>query len=439
MTRHDTTRHDTSSCALRAVVVGSLQGVAHVLSSIHDSRKYVCRSAIVENHYGRNFLRCFFRSGLTKKIRLLLRIIRGYSSLRNHGRNLFRGIRVYFNSSDISEGLFELVPQKIFDDADIFLIACNDNTSLISEFKTSDYASGLMKRGISKDRIFVVPETMFPAEIPVIENESLSPLCRNLLNVRPVLRYFEYHVTDFCNLRCKGCDHFANKVNSLEFASVERFRLSLEKLKEKFSNVSVIRIMGGEPLLCRKLHEYINAAHELFPYSQIKIVSNGLLYKNITPETIETIKNSCTEIQVTQYPPTRRIASEIISFCENNGIKIYIGSPLKQFFRFTISGNDETIRKIWFVCESNYCHLLHDTKFFPCPRLWTHSYEKFKEFIKEGAFTESETSEYSYDLTKEIEEDGWDILMKFENPMTVCSKCGARKILFEWESEAGIE
>ena len=336
-------------------------------------------------------------------------------------------------------GLFDLVPQKILDDADLFLIACNDNTTLINEFRISDYAAGLMRRGISKDKIFVVPESMFSAEIPVIDNESLSPLCRNLNSLRPVLRYVEYHVTDFCNLRCKDCDHFANKVNSLEFASVDRFRLSLEKLQEKFSNIEVIRIMGGEPLLCKKLHEYIDTAHDVFPYSQIKIVTNGLLYKNMTHETIKSIRNACAEIQVTQYPPTRKIADEIISFCENNGIKLFIGSPLKQFFKFVVAGNDESIRKIWLVCESNYCHFLHDTKFFPCPRLWTHSCEEFRDFITEGAFTESEASEYSYDLAEEIQDDGWDILMKFENPMSVCSKCGAKKVLLDWESETGIK
>ena len=445
MTRHDTTRHDTTrhdSCALKTVVIGNLQGVVHALTSIRDSKRYICDSVITENYYGVNFWKYFFhRSSFRKKLRLLLQVIQAYRSVRINHKNIFRGIRVYYNSDDMSAGLFDMVPQKVFDEADVFLIVCNDNSSSMFEQMTSDYASGLIKRGISKEKIFVVPNTIYSygADIPVIDGETLSPLCKKLSDVRPVLRYMEYHDTDFCNLKCKGCGHLANKVRELEFAVPDKFRLSLEKLKEKFANITVLRIMGGEPLLCKELYEYIDAAHEVFPYSQVKIVTNGLLYRNITARTIESIRKASAEIQITQYPPTRKIANEILSFCEENGLKVLIDGPVKFFLRRILSDKNKSFRDIWFSCRSRYCHFLHGTVFFPCPRAWTQSDPKFRDVITKELLSESERNEYSYDLTGDIADDGWDILMKFESPISVCSKCGDKLELFEWESEAGIK
>ena len=419
-------------------MIGSLEGVIKAVNSIAISKNYVCSAVITNDYIARNFTHYFFHNKAVSKPRILINALKAYRYVRRLGNNPLRKVpAVYFTPSEPSSELLARIPEHVFGSADIFLLACDDYASLHHECKTSDYVFALMRHGVGKDKMFVVPHEMSNAGLPVITGENLSPLCRKLSDVKPVLRYMEYHVTDFCNLKCKGCGHLANHVKTLEFFGADSFRLSLEKLREKFENIITLRIMGGEPLLCSELHEYINAAHEVFPYAKIKIVTNALLYRNITPLTVEAMRNAGAEFNVSQYPPTREIASEFIAFCQENGLRAVISRPVTKFFRRFVSGHDTDCGKIWYSCESKYCHFLHGTTFYPCPGFWTHSEPKFREILGKYAFTESEYSEYAYDLSKEVNDDGWDILRKFENPFELCKKCGDKKELFTWESEAG--
>ena len=55
----------------------------------------------------------------------------------------------------------------------------------------------------------------------------------------------ELHVTDHCNLNCKGCSHYA--------PIADKFYISLGKLEEYYNNIknhgliffSTLRLMGG--------------------------------------------------------------------------------------------------------------------------------------------------------------------------------------------------
>ena len=443
MTRQDKTsnpivQQHTSNHPTRVIVIGNIHAVINAVSSIADSKNYVCTAAIVENYAGgKTFLRYISGLKLTAKLKMILQAVRTSRSVRKFRRKALRKVpAVYFTATENLAATFKLIPRDIFDNADLFLLSCKDDNTSRNSCLHSDYAASLMRMGISKDRIFVLPFIMHNAQLPIIVNEKLSIVCKNLADVKPVLRYMEYHVTDFCNLKCKGCGHLANRVTTLEFAGADKFRAALEKLREKFENITVMRIMGGEPLLCSTLHDYINAAHEVFPYSEIKIVTNGLLFRNITPLTIEAIRNACAEIQVSLYPPSKEIAEQLIAFCEEKGIRLLLGSPITEFFKRDFREGDTDIRENWLACESRYCHFLHGTTFYPCPHVWSNTEPRFQEFITRRTISDSELKEFSYDLTQEIAEDGWDILSKFEVPMSICSKCGKRKVFFTWESEA---
>ena len=159
---------------------------------------------------------------------------------------------------------------------------------------------------------------------------------------------------------------------------------------------------------------------------------------NITPRTIESIRNACAEIQVTQYPPTRKILSEIVEFSEENEIKTSVGTLIEKFWNRAFKSENQDYVSSFSSCDNRNCHLLHDTVLFPCPFLWTRTEPMLRDVLGKEALTDNDRKEVSYDLSKEIEEDGWDMLMKLESPMKVCGACG-EKIFFKWESESGIE
>ena len=439
-TRHDTTRHDRSDFPQKVVIIGTLRGVMHAANCIEECRNYICIAAVAENSFGKNFWPYFLGLGFKQKIvHILQSSIEYYRSSKEFNRKSFTRIpKRYFATRYPTIKSLELVPDSVLNDSDLFLIMCEDDTTGEYESKSSDYVTTLLQRGISKEKIFIVPPVMYRSHIPIIKDEKLSTLCRNILHVKPVLRHLEHHITDFCNLKCKGCLHLSQYIRKLEFSGVDNFRNSMVRLREKFSNITVICLMGGEPLLCKDLHEYIKIAREAFPCAHISILSNGLLYRNITSVMIQAIHDAGVEFRISQYPPTSKIAEDIVAFCEANNIKLTISTPVKTFVkRLEYTGDVDCYEK-WCQCGNRYCHLLHNTTLYPCTYSWTYSDPQFKSIVAERFIDEKEAVEYSYNLAQDISDDGWDILVKLEHSMKICRKCGGNKVDFTWESELGI-
>ena len=96
-----------------------------------------------------------------------------------------------------------------------------------------------------------------------------------------MIPYFETHITEACNLKCRGCSHFSvlAKPKHKDLAEFDREFKRLSEIEE----VSIIRLMGGEPLLNPNLMEYLRIARKYFPGSHIALVSNGILADRLIP------------------------------------------------------------------------------------------------------------------------------------------------------------
>ena len=81
-----------------------------------------------------------------------------------------------------------------------------------------------------------------------------------------------------CNLSCDHCNVYSN----LKVTSTRQNKQSLEKdlLNWKpFINPLKLQIIGGEPLLYKDLPSLIYTAREIFPKTDLRLFSNGLLLK----------------------------------------------------------------------------------------------------------------------------------------------------------------
>ena len=100
-----------------------------------------------------------------------------------------------------------------------------------------------------------------------------------------MIPYIETHITDACNLKCRGCSHFSPLAEPHN-KDLGEFRREFERLAE-IEDVWTIRLMGGEPLLNPDFMEYCRIARSLFPRSKIALVTNGLLGSRLQPYTGE--------------------------------------------------------------------------------------------------------------------------------------------------------
>lgn len=112
----------------------------------------------------------------------------------------------------------------------------------------------------------------------------------------------EYHLVDFCNLNCAGCSHYSPLVNKQTYQTVEEIVNDLSMLKSKVGdNLKNLRLLGGEPLLHPQISDCLKTIKELFPNTNISLVTNGLLLKKMPQDFYDTCLKSNIRIRITDY------------------------------------------------------------------------------------------------------------------------------------------
>ena len=302
------------------------------------------------------------------------------------------------------------------------VLVASMNTSVVQEMVIS-----LLNREYTN--IYLLPDTSREGEFPILNDSgTFRSYVKRYDDIKPVLPYLEYHVSDYCNLKCKGCGHFSNRVSEKQFPDISQFRRSLESLAKKFRNIALFRLMGGEPFTNPDLKEFICAVKETFPYSTIQIVTNGLLFTKIDEETVKAIRQNSAVVDVSQYPPTRKRLEDIMDFAQRKDIKMHISRPVEKFAKQIRPGGNNDPQIAFRNCFSKTCHFLQRDHVYPCgmvPFLWEN-----RDFL--GAdISEEILRDNSFNL-KEGSETGWEILKRMACPLAVCKYCASEPEWFAW-------
>lgn len=241
---------------------------------------------------------------------------------------------------------------------------------------------------------------------------------------RPVLDYVETEITEFCNLNCRGCCNFTNLTKEKTFYELEEFVKDYRRLAELFSGVKKIRLMGGEPLLNPQLTDYVQTARELFPAADIRIVSNGLLIPRLDDERLKTIKENNCKFDISNYPPTRKMLSQIKTRLESFNVEYSLGFPLYFFFRNILEHPSDDPAPAFRNCIFTHCHMLNHGKLSPC------SYAQCIPRLNETFglhYPETDYVNIYSDIT------GEEIIRRFNRPHEFCKCCGRAIIPIKWQ------
>lgn len=142
-----------------------------------------------------------------------------------------------------------------------------------------------------------------------------------------------FHLTDECNLNCKGCWHFAPLAKrNAGFADIDEFERDVSRLAEIMQGeITLFSLFGGEPLLHPEAYRFPYIIKKYLPDTFVEILSNGLLI----PKQEERFWNSCRENDVclewTRYPIGEKQNELIERSLRNAGIKyrIFNGAEAK--------------------------------------------------------------------------------------------------------------
>lgn len=185
------------------------------------------------------------------------------------------------------------------------------------------------------------------------------------------IRYLEYPIAYHCNLNCRGCSHFSPLVEE-KFPVYEQFEKDFIKLKEYIPHIGTIRILGGEPLLNCEVGKYIKLTRELYPYSNIVLVTNGILVKKMSAELLKSIRENNVVIDISVYPILYSDIDSIVAFLQESSIKVTISNSYEFMPTFSNEKKNYPYTDLERTCRYYYfadgylstCMLMHDIKFY---------------------------------------------------------------------------
>ena len=166
-------------------------------------------------------------------------------------------------------------------------------------------------------------------------------------------------------------------------------------------------------LLNKELPLFIEAARAAFPQSNIRIVTNGLLFLKSDEQLLCAIQDNKAAIDVSLYPPTNKIKEKLEQLFDGNGIKYSFSPYINEFMDFYNDAGDSDIEESFSACGSKTCHFLGFGKIAVCPRPFVFEFDPSCDDQKR-----MEMRDYMIDLYDESI-DGQKILDSFSKPIRV--------------------
>lgn len=248
--------------------------------------------------------------------------------------------------------------KKYWNDVDIVLIAYMNS---IDSFERIVISKSI-KYGFIRNRVY---EAQLQLKEDLMQDINIV-WCDALYLNKPILRSLETNIVDDCNLNCRGCSHFSNLFEHGARVPYEVFCKDLKQVADK-AYVHQLNLLGGEAILNERIVEYMDYARKLLPYSEIELISNGLLIPKQTEEFFECCKKNDITISISGYKPTLRIKDKIRNILEKHHIVYIFREDVNEFGKnIDIDGKAdryEAVKK----CRENKCHFLREGKIYKCP------------------------------------------------------------------------
>lgn len=158
----------------------------------------------------------------------------------------------------------------------------------------------------------------------------------NKIVPRTTLKGVETHIVEHCNLNCAGCGHYSNIADE-EYLDINEFIKDYSQLaKITKGNLERIDLLGGEPLLHPQCIDFCIAARNLFPNSEINLVTNGILLNKMEDEFYKKLAEYNVVIKPTLYP-IKIDWESVKSRCEKYNVKF-------DFYDLTLQSEDPNLK-----------------------------------------------------------------------------------------------
>ena len=184
--------------------------------------------------------------------------------------------------------------------------------------------------------------------------------------------FFETHLVEHCNLNCRGCAHFSPLAKK-EFAQLECFLRDMSRIRYiTRGDLLFVKLLGGEPLLHPQINNFILGFREFFPYTPLRILTNGILLPYMQEDFWKVCKKNNAVLEITKYP-IQVDYTEIHRVLVDSGVRfVYRGNTDKEekkfrHLRLDLTGQQDYVFSFEKCNWGNGAICLVNGKLFACP------------------------------------------------------------------------
>jgi hypothetical protein len=237
----------------------------------------------------------------------------------------------------------------------------------------------------------------------------------NVRHELPTLYHFDIHLTDHCNLNCKGCAHFSSLCKPW-FVDPTDFAEDMKVMSERV-RVQQIFLLGGEPLLHPEIVPLMKTARHCFPKTRICTATNGLLLMRMSDEFWRTLVEERIVLVVDGYPIDLPRAA-IIARAAEFGVALEWTSESGRFFKvpLDLSGSQNPTMSYRRCGGITNCPLYKHGRLYPC------AYPPYIDAFREQ-FGIEELAEDEQDSISVSESSGEQIVEFLKRPIPFCRYC----------------
>lgn len=249
---------------------------------------------------------------------------------------------------------------------------------------------------------------------------------QNNLENRARLYYLEFHLTEHCNMNCKGCGHYSC-VAEPEFASITQHSKDMKRLSEMV-DIDCLRLLGGEPLLHPDIIQFMEISRKFFPKSRIIIATNAILLPTMSKEFWDAIANFRIGIDVTLYKPMWGKKEEIISLLKSHNRLGGEFNEVSSFFaKMDINGNQDYLTS-YNLCKYKKCYFLEAGKMATCSFPFTK-----RHFNKKFGLALGEVDNDGIIDIHDPKLNGETLVKRMNTPPKICRYCTKNERYFDWD------
>ena len=190
---------------------------------------------------------------------------------------------------------------------------------------------------------------------------------------RVVVPRIETYLANGCNLKCHMCSHFSPKRKGI--TATDNLKLWMDTWKVKLLPRTVA-LLGGEPLLNKDIAEIVRHVKKSWVNTQIEIVTNGILLRNLSDLDFDAIKEVNAYFVISQHTSEAELVKKIIEGIkrlEAKKIRFDVRPSIREWVNYhQIGQNGEPLpyqsdpMMAWQQCIPKECVTLWDNNIYLC-------------------------------------------------------------------------